>query len=88
MGSADDLPGFVLGCVSPLALQFCMKARAGDGIPRGSFFSFSKTPLRAIVSRAVLALVNITQATKHPCAPVTVRGLIIEMQKLALSKPI
>ena len=70
-----------------LGLQFCMKAGAGDGIPRGSFFSFSKTPLRAIVPRAVLALVNITQATKHPCAPVTVRGLI-EMQRLGLSKPI
>jgi hypothetical protein len=65
-----------------------MKARAGDGIPRGSFFSFSKTPLRAIVPRAVLALVNITQATKHPCAPVTVGGLIIEMRRLGLFKPI
>ena len=88
MGGADNLPGFVLGCVSPLALQFCMKARAGDGIPRGSFFAFSKTPLRAIVPRAVVALVNIAQATKHPGAPVTVRGLIIEMQRLGLSKPI
>src|SRR4030088_1743622 len=65
-----------------------MKARASDGIPRGSFFSFSKTLLRAIVPRAVLALVNITQATKHPRAPVTVRGLIIEMQRLGLFKPI
>src|SRR4030095_4783264 len=65
-----------------------MKARAGDGIPRGSFFSRAETPLRAIVPGAVLALVNITQATKHPCAPVTVRGRIIEMRRLGLSKPI
>jgi hypothetical protein len=62
-----------------------MKARAGDGIPRGSFFSCSKTPLRAIVPGAVLAVVNITQATKHPCAPVTVRG---EMRRLGFFKPI
>ena len=65
-----------------------MKARAGDGIPRGSFFSCSKAPLRAIVPGAVVALVNIAQTTKHPRAPVTVRGLIIEMQRLGLFKPI
>src|SRR5260370_41249364 len=65
-----------------------MKARASDGIPRGSFFSFSETRLQAIVPRAGLPLVKITQATKHPCAPVTVRGLIIETQRLGLFKPI
>jgi hypothetical protein len=65
--------------------SFCVKARAGDGIPRRSFFSRPKTPLRAIVAGAVLALVNITQATKHSCAPVTVRG---EMRRLGLLKPI
>ena len=72
-------PSLLSGC------SFCMKARAGDGVPCGSFFSRSKTPLGAIMPGAVLALVSITQATKHPRAPVTVRG---EMRRLGLSKPI
>src|SRR5882672_3117050 len=59
-----------------LGCSFCMQARAGDGVPRGSSFSRSKTPRGAIMPGEVLALVGITQATKHPRAPVTVRGEI------------
>jgi hypothetical protein len=82
--SASDTGAELLTLASS-GCSFCLKAGAGDGIPRGSFFSRSKTPRRAIVPGAVLALVDITQATKHPCAPVTVRG---EMRRLGFSKPI